>query len=526
MANKSTLAAARARRAEKAVSHNSRSSSPLTSVTSDRDPLRFPDSDTPIAMGSEPEEKGVVVTRQTRSTKRKSDTIDISDSESPQHPAKKKSRSKRDDLEEDEDFPERIMLSDADSDDSDSPPPRKKPGRKPQPKAKELEKKNKTKAKSKTAEEPETIEIVFMIPEAASTSNRRVPVQADTNFPDAIEIMHETIGCVSVARKPTLEYKFSTSNGKAPQISLRTVDDWKGLVTDATKKLKSKTDMWVTISVLPDNNYSKNKKQSTAAAKANGRSKKNAPMAVMDLDNDDTDGDGDADADDTVEEGEKQAMKELEAEYGKCVKCGPAHVCKIDRGGNHIHLSFSQRRAWAVSLACGTMKVTVKTPPQGALFSMFHGNSNNDGGPSIAAASVQPQYPWYHPPPPPMPFGGYPPVAHPTSTRPSMMSSDPVDDDGTSYPSIIDFIEGLIAKSPQRQSLREVGETLDALQFFDINEIVGLTVEDLGTEKYGNVVAGNAQFLLTRVVKEVKRLDKLAKRALYSFVSQSRTVQF
>jgi hypothetical protein len=43
-------------------------------------------------------------------------------------------------------------------------------------------------------------------------------------------------------------------------------------------------------------------------------------------------------------------MTDLDAAYRTCVKCGTAHLCKIDRAGNHVHLTFPQRRAWAVSL--------------------------------------------------------------------------------------------------------------------------------------------------------------------------------
>jgi hypothetical protein len=43
-------------------------------------------------------------------------------------------------------------------------------------------------------------------------------------------------------------------------------------------------------------------------------------------------------------------MAELDAQYRTCIKCGTAHLCKIDWVGNHVHLSFNQRQAWAVSL--------------------------------------------------------------------------------------------------------------------------------------------------------------------------------
>jgi hypothetical protein len=96
-------------------------------------------------------------------------------------------------------------------------------------------------------------EIVFMVPEATSDGNQRVALDSTHSFEDAVELMHETIGCVSVARKPTLAYKMSSAGQKTPTINLRTAKDWGGLISDYTKKVKSKKDLSVTITVLPEN---------------------------------------------------------------------------------------------------------------------------------------------------------------------------------------------------------------------------------------------------------------------------------
>jgi hypothetical protein len=88
----------------------------------------------------------------------------------------------------------------------------------------------------------------------------------------------------------------------------------------------------------------KNKK-TPATKKGKGK----AQMTVMDLDNNDSE-EGEGENDEDVATGEKKALTELETEYRKCVRCGPTVMCKIDRSGNHIHLTFPQRRAWAVSL--------------------------------------------------------------------------------------------------------------------------------------------------------------------------------
>jgi hypothetical protein len=61
------------------------------------------------------------------------------------------------------------------------------------------------------------------------------------------------------------------------------------------------------------------------------------------------------------------------------------------------------------------------------------------------------------------------------------LSSDLPEED-VSYLSIINFIATLIHAVLQRADLRTLGETLDSLHFYQINEIVSLTVDDLGTE--------------------------------------------
>jgi hypothetical protein len=125
--------------------------------------------------------------------------------------------------------------------------------------------------------------------------------------------------------------------------------------------------------------HAKNKKK--APATKNGKSK--GKLVVMNHDNNESE-DGEDDNDEDVAAGEKKALSDLETEYRKCMCCGPTVMCKIDRTGDHVHLKFPQRRAWAVSLvrvnsfsgilihrliqACGTQKVTKITPPQSELF--------------------------------------------------------------------------------------------------------------------------------------------------------------
>ncbi|KAJ7233354.1 hypothetical protein C8J57DRAFT_1532473 [Mycena rebaudengoi] len=510
MPNKQSLQAARQRK--KRLDTNSTQpqtpseSTSLPSPPSNAPALEFPSSPTPMERPSDDEEFPASIplpTRTTRSTKWKSEvTSDISDADLAA-PAKKKPGPK----------PKVQTVKPSSEVESSKPesepkPAKKKLGPKSKRKGKPVPKPKKSKKDIKSDEEdieivtPVTVvpKIVFMIPEATTEGNQRVSVKSSTSFDDSIELMHETIGCVGVERKPILAYKFSMANKTATTINLRTVDNWEGLVTDVLAKMKTKKDISINISVLPENYMvslrAKNKKKApvTNTGKGNGK------LTVMDLDHNESVGKDDDDED--VEAGEKKALSELDAEYCKCVRCGPSVMCKIDRGSNHVSLSFPQRHAWAVSLVCGTKGVTKTAPPDaGALFSMFHGTAK---APSLPPLPVQshPQYP-YFPPMPPVGYGmpgfqmsGYMPIP----AGPPAPMHHPV-------------MSNLITKVPQRQSLWEAGQNLRALAYYDIDEIITLTVDEFRTDKFGNVLQGDAEHLLGQAKKEVKRLDKIARRA-------------
>ncbi|KAJ7026054.1 hypothetical protein C8F04DRAFT_1126520 [Mycena alexandri] len=532
MANSASLIAARKRkqgiaaRARAQAVSKLQAASSLTSPSDDTQRLDFPDSETPMAPASAeefPDEVTVDQALSRRPLKRKAVTSDVSDYDTPVKRPTKKPVPK----------PKATEKYDSENDSEITPPPktRKKPGPKPKAKPK-VPKPTAKKKPAKTvasdsdddievvAPEPLPIVLVFMIPAATSEGNQRVSITNSTTFEDAREVMYETIGCVTIPRKPTLAYKLSSSTVKTPTINLQTDDDWSGLITDATAKVKAKKDVSVMITVLPENYmFSLRDKHKKSAPKVKGKKGK---MAIMDLENDDSDAENDDDVD--LAGAEKEAMLKLEKEYGNCVKCGPGHLCKIDRNGNHVALSFPQRRGWCISLACGTKKVTVKTPPEGDLFSMFHGKGKAT---SPAPGPAQLAYPgWYPPPMQPLGFGmpgfpGYPPPPYlqpppapqfPSPRRP-MLSSDPADELGVLYPSIIAFINHLVNLHPERQGLGDVGDALNTLRFFDISEIIDLTAADLGTDQFGNAALGDAQFLVKHVKKEVKRLEKAARRA-------------
>ncbi|KAJ7429745.1 hypothetical protein B0H11DRAFT_2211911 [Mycena galericulata] len=310
---------------------------------------------------------------------------------------------------------------------------------------------------------------------AAARSRRRSIVAEQRQTDEELELVTSPLSTAPSAEQP-LDFPTSDTSMAAPSDDgfPDAISEPHGRTTRSTRKRKSNlisdVELSDTETIYMFSLRAKNKKNATP--------KKKGKMTTIDLDNDDDEGEDDDD--EGVAAGEKQALTELEAEYKKCAWCGPSHLCKIDRSGTHVHLTFPQRRAWAVSLACGTNKVTKTTPPQSELFSMFHGKAK---GASPPAPGAYPPNPWYQQ----MPMA---PLGF-----------------------VIDFIETLIPKSPQREGLRAVGDILDSLHFFDINEIQDLTGDELGSDKYGSILVGDAQYLLKQVKSEVKRLDKAARRA-------------
>ncbi|KAJ7460369.1 hypothetical protein B0H11DRAFT_2198993 [Mycena galericulata] len=286
---------------------------------------------------------------------------------------------------------------------------------------------------------------------AAARSRRRSNIAEQRQTDEELELVTSPLSTAPSAEQP-LDFPTSDTSMAAPSDDgfPNTISEPRWRTTRPTRKHKS--------DLISDYMFSlrtKNKKNATP--------KKKGKMTTIDLDNDDDEGEDDDD--EGVAAGEKQALTELEAEYKKCAWCGPSHLCKIGRSGTH---------------ACGTNKVTKTTPPQSELFSMFHGKAK---GVSPPAPAAYPRNPWSQQ----MPMA---PLGF-----------------------VIDFIETLIAKLPQREGLRAVGDILDSLHFFDINEIQDLTSDELGSDKYSSILVGDAQYLLKQVKSEVKRLDKAARRA-------------
>src|SRR4051812_40170549 len=80
------------------------------------------------------------------------------------------------------------------------------------------------------------------------------------------------------------------------------------------------------------------------------KSKKKAPVRFLDLDNyDDGSGDDDEGPDEIMAK-EKRQLELLDKQLTGCMRCSSEKYCKIDKSGNHIHLTFQQRRGWANAL--------------------------------------------------------------------------------------------------------------------------------------------------------------------------------
>jgi hypothetical protein len=92
--------------------------------------------------------------------------------------------------------------------------------------------------------------LVLMIPQASNTGTQREHLTHSTSFDDALAVIHETIGCAEVPKKPLLSYKLSNAAGKAPGINLGSAKDWDGCLEDVTSvEVKKKMQVSVTIIV-------------------------------------------------------------------------------------------------------------------------------------------------------------------------------------------------------------------------------------------------------------------------------------
>lgn len=85
-----------------------------------------------------------------------------------------------------------------------------------------------------------------MVPRAQDEGTQRQQLSHATAFDDALDIIHEILGCADVPVKPNLMYKLSTALAKASPISLGCKEDWDGLLEEATAAEKKS----VTVSII------------------------------------------------------------------------------------------------------------------------------------------------------------------------------------------------------------------------------------------------------------------------------------
>ena len=94
------------------------------------------------------------------------------------------------------------------------------------------------------------LELVLLIPVVKSNANQHIQLAHDVSYEDAINIIHDTMGCASVTKKPDLMYRLSSSTAKSNPISLVTDGDWEGCKDDVISAQKKKKGETISISVI------------------------------------------------------------------------------------------------------------------------------------------------------------------------------------------------------------------------------------------------------------------------------------
>ncbi|KAJ7737416.1 hypothetical protein DFH07DRAFT_966471 [Mycena maculata] len=379
--------------------------------------------------------------------------------------------------------------------------------------------------------DPAAHKLILYIPRAElDGTNQRTLLTHATPFDEALDVIHETIGCADVGKKPALTYKLSNALKSTQATSLRSEDDWTGCLDEVTsaegeKKKSISVNIFVTDQYLASLRAKLGVKAS-GTTKGKGKGKK---LLILDLEHAES---GDDDFDDGVGimEKEKNFLAELQAKYSRCQLCGPEKACKVDINGNHTKLSNNQLRAWSNSLALGTRGVTLSTPPNDQLFGKFFKNSKPDPAASASAFMAQPPFPFpaymgmnpYGMMPFPMPgmqpFGNLStpvtPTPHPKAPRastskrsPALPSSDPPDMGAVNpYPDINEFLHQLDGYQPRRHLLDSIPR-FEELDFYNIDEIAKLgTAEKLSS--VARISLGNSTYILEQVRGEMKRVDR------------------
>ena len=277
-----------------------------------------------------------------------------------------------------------------------------------------------------------------------------------------------------------------------------------------------------------------------------GKAKLGKKLTLIDLDNDDEEPDDTGD--NSILDKEQKFHEQLEKALTRCQLCGPMKYCLISRNGEHVNLTFQQRRGWIAALvilvhlylsdgqtnsdvsfveqAHGMHGVTLQTPPRSDLFADFHGlvvSKKIDtpvGTPTPTPATMYMPPPGYMPPwfaPPAFPYAGFPVTPQITSAGSSraekhdLPSSDPPDEAFLEpYPEIDSFLNRLVVTNPKRK-LSSYIELFENHDYYNVDDIANITLERLTAAPF-HMTPGNAEFLLKEIGKEMKRISQIRKK--------------
>ncbi|KAF7368539.1 hypothetical protein MVEN_00177200 [Mycena venus] len=375
---------------------------------------------------------------------------------------------------------------------------------------------------------PADHKLILMIP-CAEQGTRRQRLTHATTFSEVLDIIHETIGCADVDEKPALMYKLSTAGKQDEAIRLDSDADWAGCreeVKDAEKDKKKA----ISVKIIVTDQYLYSLRVKLGVKATDPKVNEKQKMQILALDHAQS---GDDDFNDglNIMEKEKRYLEQLESQYGKCQLCGPTKICKTTITGAHYHLSNNQLRNWSHSLAVGTHAVTLETPPNDTIFSMFFENSkaapvDPASTPPISMAQQMTMnpinpfglMPWAMPTmlpsfhgnpttsimPTPAPLASWAASSDPSSTFPS--SDTPNMAAGNPYPEISYFLSKLNELQPRRQLLRSIPK-FEELDFYNIDELVELGPA-AALAQITSISLGNATYILEKARAEIKRIDR------------------
>ncbi|KAJ7923691.1 hypothetical protein B0H13DRAFT_2400983 [Mycena leptocephala] len=367
-------------------------------------------------------------------------------------------------------------------------------------------KKSKSKQAKKTKEavqlDPDR-KLVLMIPQASSEGTQRENLKHSTTFDEALVVIHETIGCNDVPKKPLLSYKLSNAPAKAPAINLGSSSDWEGCLEEVTEA-ESKKNAKVSVVIIVVDIYM-NSLRAKLGLKSAGAKPKKGKLPILDLEHA---GSGDDDFDEGlgIMDKEVKCLEQLQNHHGRCQRCGPH--CRVKSIARETTTSSPTPAAWlgAITRRRPTTAAS-EQPPFLGWDSTWGTRSCHRGQCKHRQLQVFFQCTCY-------------PLAGCLSSLPRLSciniystrlpSSDPPDMGALNpYTEIPEFIQQLNEYCPQRNLVQYIDRFGD-LDFYNIDEIAKLGSADRLVELVG-ITHGNAQFLLDKIKAEMKRTDRAAR---------------